>query len=587
MEDQQASKNHLSNKSNEQRITEVFEMIHYKIKRIETNEYDIIRNLDRDAFQHNERGSDGDFHEVFADNIRRSPYYIPELDLVAVTDDDFTYLGHAIFSALPMGDNGEHIVWLNSLAVKHSEYDNHTEVAYEYQHEGIGTALVMKGLEIAISLGFTGCMTCGNPAFYQEKMGFLNYRELGITKDDSVDEPEDCVFAMELVPGGFDKTNKLLKFSYYDFTKVDDVQIKAETLSLVLSKMLNKTIIHASYQTKQLQGGTLGDVRLVTGFAKTTTGETLPYKVVWKKQNKWERPGDPNSWRREYDLYQSNLGSTFIQDLRWPICYHSELLDETIELWIEYIDGVSGSNLTLEMLEQAALELGRFQGKLAKQHDVLMNITCLGDEGFLEREFNQWHNQTFSYDFLISEQCRLPGFLKQMLVNGDLRLVDGKSFEYGCLRSKGCDIPEYIKRMLYDIDDNKDELFNNLKHLPVVLCHRDFWNENIFFSDGEIRLIDWDTTGFGYLGEDIASLIVDGMDVTRFEENYHKLIPAYLKGLSEYMEISELDKESILIMILIKFGYRMMQEYMFSDDHEDENWGLDALQKIYEIGFKK
>jgi predicted N-acetyltransferase YhbS/thiamine kinase-like enzyme len=562
-------------------------MIHYNIKQITKNEYDIIRKLDRDAFENNERGSDGDFHEVFADNIRRSPYYIPELDLVAITDDDSNYIGHAIFSAMPMGDYGEHIICLNSLAVKHGENDNHTENTYEYQRKGIGTALVMKGLEIAKSLGFTGCMTCGNPAVYQDKMGFLNYRELGIEKDDSEDDPENCVFAIELVPGGFDMTNKLLTFTYYDFKKVEEVQMKTETLTLVLSKMLGKTIIHASYQTKQLQGGTLGDVRLVTGIAKTSLGETLPYKVVWKKQTKWERPGDPNSWRREYDLYQSNLGAMFIQGLCWPLCYHSELFEETIELWIEYIDGVSGSNLTIEMLEQAALELGRFQGNIAKHHNNLRNITCLGDEGFLEREFNQWHNQTFSYDFLISEQCRLPGFLKQMLVDGDLRLIDGKSFEYGCLRSRGCDIPEYLKKMLYDIDDHKDEIFDNLKHLPIVLCHKDFWNENIFFSNGEIRLIDWDTTGLGYLGEDIASLIVDGMDVTRFEENYCRLIPAYLKGLSEYMDISSFEKNCILTMILIKFGYRMMQEYMFSDDPEDKSNGLNSLQKIYEISFEK
>lgn len=108
-------------------------MNHFKIKQIQKDEYGIIRKLDRDAFQYNERNSDGDFHEVFADNIRRSLYYIPELDLVAVTDDDSTYLGHAIFSALPMGDNGEQIIWLNSLAVRHGENDNHAEKAYEYQ----------------------------------------------------------------------------------------------------------------------------------------------------------------------------------------------------------------------------------------------------------------------------------------------------------------------------------------------------------------------------------------------------------------------------------------------------------------------
>jgi predicted N-acetyltransferase YhbS len=135
----------------------------YQIRQIYTDEYGIIRKLDRNAFEYNERSSDGYWHEIFGDNIRRSPYYIPELELVAVMDEGSTYLGHAIFSALPMGDNGKHVVWLNSLAVKHGKSDNHAEKSYEYQRKGIGTALVMRGLEVAKSLGYTGCMVEGHP----------------------------------------------------------------------------------------------------------------------------------------------------------------------------------------------------------------------------------------------------------------------------------------------------------------------------------------------------------------------------------------------------------------------------------------
>lgn len=359
--------------------------------------------------------------------------------------------------------------------------------------------------------------------------------------------------------------------------------IQPEVLMPVLSKLLGKTIIRASYEPKQLQGGTLGDVQLVIGIAVTDEGEELTYKVVWKKQKKWKRPGDPNSWRREYDLYQTNLDVAFTPAFRCPQCYHSQLRDDVMELWMEYIDGISGADLTIEMLEQAALELGRFQGRIVQQHTDLWSLQCLGDEGFLAREFSQWHTQTFTYDFLVSEPCRMSKLLKQMLKDGDIELVDGKSFEYGCLRSKGCDIPDYLKQMLIDIDDRKEEIFDKLKNLPVVLCHRDFWNENIFYSGNEIRLLDWDTAGWGYLGEDIASLIVDGMDVERFEENYRRLVPAYLKGISENIEISPIEEDCILTMTLIKFGYRMIQAYMFSDDPDEKSWGVNALQKIYEI----
>lgn len=63
----------------------------------------------------------------------------------------------------------------------------------------------MHGLEVAKLLGYTGCMTWGHPDVYKKKMGFLDCRELGIGRDDSVDEPEGCVFAIEIIPGGFEK----------------------------------------------------------------------------------------------------------------------------------------------------------------------------------------------------------------------------------------------------------------------------------------------------------------------------------------------------------------------------------------------
>lgn len=360
-----------------------------------------------------------------------------------------------------------------------------------------------------------------------------------------------------------------------------DSQIDYETLNRVLSKMFGKKIIRTGFQTKELQGGTLGDVRLVSGEAETAGGEKIPYKVVQKKQKKWQRPGDPDSWRREYDLSMSLPDSVFTDALRRPECYHAALNtgENGTELWLEYIEGLSGGFLTVGMLEQAALELGRFQGR-SKDSECIRNIKYLGDSGFMEREFAQWHTQTYTYNFLVSDACRMPEFLKQMLKSGDISLTDGKSFEYGCLRSKACDLPDHLKRMLTETDDRQNEIFDDLKNLPVVLCHRDFWNENIFYSDGKIKLIDWDTAGWGFIGEDIASLIADGMSVDRFEENLRVLIPAYLKGLSEYMDAAVGEKQ-ILTMILIKFGYRMMQEYMFSPDPEEKNRGADALQKIY------
>lgn len=359
--------------------------------------------------------------------------------------------------------------------------------------------------------------------------------------------------------------------------------INHDLLNKVLSKMLSITISCANHETTQLHGGTLGDVHLVTGIATTASNQEIPYKVVWKIQKKWNRPGDPNSWRREYDLYTSDFDKVFTESFSMPECYYAEMMDEEIHIWMEYIDGISGNNLSIDMLEQAAYHLGCFQGKYSSKFNELKNITYLNDIGFLEREFSQWHNQSFTYDDLIAEYCPIPSFLKEMLKDGDIQLIDGKSFEYSFLRSKGCHLPEHIKEMMIDIDEHFNEMFDKIKMLPIVLCHRDYWHENIFYQNNNVSIIDWDTSGWGYFGEDIASLIVDEMAVEQFEENYNRLMPAYIKGLSDYMDVSSIDNTCILDIILIKFGYRMLQDYMYTESKDEYIWGIHALEKIYEM----
>jgi thiamine kinase-like enzyme len=363
--------------------------------------------------------------------------------------------------------------------------------------------------------------------------------------------------------------------------KDEQMQVKPETLTHALSNMFGISIINADYRTKQLQGGTLGDVRLVAGLAETIYGEKLPYKVVLKIQKKWERPGDPDSWRREYDLYKSDFGLIFTDSFRWPELYHTAMNGDEIQLWIEYIDGLSGDRFDIDMLEFIAAELGRFQGKLYMQPESLNNMNFLSEPDALRKNFEQWHTQTLTYEFLISEQCRLPEFLKQMLKDSEIQLYHGKSFEYSCLRSEGCGIPEHLKKILMDIDDNREAVFDSLKCLPLVLCHRDFWIENIFLSDGKIRLIDWDGAGFGYLGEDIASLIYDETKTEHLSEYFHRLIAAYIKGISEYMEIPRDFYQYIQRIILIVFGYRIVQDYMFTVSPEVKEDQIIRLQKIY------
>jgi hypothetical protein len=346
-----------------------------------------------------------------------------------------------------------------------------------------------------------------------------------------------------------------------------------------LSKKFDKQIVNTDQQEKPLQGGTLGDVRLISGIAETADGEKLPFDMVHKKQKKWERFGDPLSWRREVDLYHAGFDNLFDGDLRVPACYHATMNAEETEmaLWMAYIGGVSGTELTTDMLEKAAYLWGRFQGKHASSTDALRSLPCLNDAGFMERAFEEWHTQSFPYEYLITEECQMSDHLKQKLKSGEMKLIPGKSFEYACLRADCFGVPTHIKDMLAELDDRRREIFAELKTYPTVLCHGDFWNENIFYKDGKITLIDWDTAHEGFPGEDVASLLVDGIPVEQFEENIRRLIPAYQSGLTETGFASPPPAKLILTMTLLTFGYRMIFE-------NDPLWrGLEALEKLYEI----
>lgn len=338
------------------------------------------------------------------------------------------------------------------------------------------------------------------------------------------------------------------------------MNIKTEVLTSILSKVLNTTIVHAEYQAEKLHGGTLGTVRLITGIAKTFEGESMPYKVVWKTQKKWERYDDPDSWRREYDLYLSDLDTTFTHSFGWPKCYHAEMSDDEneIQLWMEYIDGVSGLNLSGNMYERAAEELGRFQGRLyAEQPAFLQNLTNLSKVEYAKNFYLHYRSWNVVYNYIRSQDCKIPKHICEMLIN---------------------------------IDENSDEIFRRIEKLPIVLCHRDFWVTNILYSEGKIALIDWDTAGWGYLGEDIASLIADEADVDHMVEYYHRCIPAYYKGFSEYVDISHVTDNCIYELILVMFGYRLVEWYLNADSdnkvketNDEKALHLNTLQKIYEM----
>jgi hypothetical protein len=358
-----------------------------------------------------------------------------------------------------------------------------------------------------------------------------------------------------------------------------------------LTAMLNKSVISAESQETPLDGGTVGNVRLISGTAITSEDEKIPFKIVYKSHEKFERSGDPDSWRREYDLYISELDKSFTGAFRWPACYYTEINENKFEIWMEYINAPFGLNLNVDMLEKAALEIGGWQGKIYAKPELCENmhnkIKNLGDPGFLKRNFNQWHTQTLPYEYIISNNCELPEHIKKYYKENKNCINHDKSIEYNILRTEICDLPQHLKQMLFDVDERQDKIFENFKCLPVVLCQRDYWIQNIFYNNGNIIAIDWDTAGWGYLGEDIAQLVSDDIDFKYFNEYLDRLVPAYYEGFTEFAKVTGDDiknsKASICDFILIMRGYWKAQKYMFTESTEEKEHAEIELQNFFEL----
>lgn len=335
--------------------------------------------------------------------------------------------------------------------------------------------------------------------------------------------------------------------------------------------MLGVNIADALYQVEQLHGGTVGSVCKISGEAVTDNGSRRAYTLVLKEQKKWERQGDPGSWRREYDIYQKigDLYAVLPDNIRLPECYYAEefIIKENEDtpawrMYMEYIGGISGKNLTIEMIEYVMTELGRFQGYVSKYNpEILQNFSCfsVGESQYDKNKFIFWYKEVA--ENITPEDCDM--------------------------------IPPHIRDMLTN-SDNTENTISQINNFPVTLCHRDMWHTNVFLSEPEpdktdniITLIDWDCTGWGFLGEDVIQMTGELFDDKVFDLDYYeeyrkRLFSAYIRGASEYINMDFLT-DKIIRDIYILWGTILFWRYKYAGNKEEKQRYIDILQKIYEI----
>lgn len=329
-----------------------------------------------------------------------------------------------------------------------------------------------------------------------------------------------------------------------------DYLVEKEKLIIALSNKFNSKIIDATYEEEMLQGGTVADVRKLTGLATTNNDIKHNYTIVLKVQKKWQRHGDEHSWRREYDLYNSNLSDYFTDSFRWPDCYFKDFDKEVFTLWMEYADGVPGKDFTIEMFEKAASALGEFQGKLFSEKPQELNeYSNLSDLSYIKNYF---------YSF-----CKWK---------------DGVNF----IKNEDCPLPKHLHELALDLLSNGAKLWDKIEKLPIVFSQRDYWFTNIFYKDGNITCIDWDTTGFGYLGEDVASLIVDEVPPKLIPKLYEVCVPAYYEAFKEQNPTIIIEDDLVYEHILSFFFFRLVESYMYTTG-ATRQFMLDSMESIYRL----
>lgn len=161
-------------------------------------------NLVEAVFTAHSDEEEGKLVRALVDEIRTMRYYVPELELVAV-DENNEVIGYCMFSRFHLGGKYENeLLLLSPVAVK-----------TELQRRHISKEMIEFGFQKAAEMGYKAVIVEGNPLNYRSR-GFSTSVDFGITAHESVGLPApECLMAKELVPGGLAGIHGEVNYSEY------------------------------------------------------------------------------------------------------------------------------------------------------------------------------------------------------------------------------------------------------------------------------------------------------------------------------------------------------------------------------------
>ena len=139
------------------------------------------------------------------EEIRSKKYYIPELELIMVDQND-EVIGYAMFSRFHIEGRYENeLLLLSPVAVK-----------TELQRQHISKELLEYGFDVAKTLGFKAVLVEGNPQNYKNR-GFQSSYKFGIEAGPNINLPHpDCLMVKELEDGALENMRGLVDYSFYE-----------------------------------------------------------------------------------------------------------------------------------------------------------------------------------------------------------------------------------------------------------------------------------------------------------------------------------------------------------------------------------
>ena len=157
------------------------------------------------VFTDHENEKEGKLVRCLVEEIRSKKYYVPELELIMVNEEE-KVIGYVMFSRFHIEGKYENELLLLTPAA----------VRTDLQRQHISKELIEYGFELAKNLGFKVVLVEGNPQNYRSR-GFESSYKFGIEAAPSVGLPHlDCMMVKELEMGALDNMSGKVEYSFYE-----------------------------------------------------------------------------------------------------------------------------------------------------------------------------------------------------------------------------------------------------------------------------------------------------------------------------------------------------------------------------------